>query len=218
MPESRVEQTYDKNITIAIPIVFAALASFIYALRLYARRISVTNFGIDDLLMGIGLLISFGATGSTVWTGFNGAGQPTPSLPKAESRRFNEGAWLLQKFWPTSLAFVKCSIIVFMQRLFRTNRKFFVASTILMVFISLWATSAVLVNIFQCLPVQYFYDKTIKGGHCIEGQTQFFETMGALSLIEDVAIMILPMPIIWKLQMDLRRKLALTIVLSMGSL
>lgn len=75
-----------------------------------------------------------------------------------------------------------------------------------------------MVNIFQCHPVQFFFDKSIRGGTCIKGQTQFFVTMGALSLIEDVAILIMPMPIIWSLNIHLRQRIALTLIFALGTM
>lgn len=74
-----------------------------------------------------------------------------------------------------------------------------------------------MVNIFQCWPVQYYYDKTLKGS-CMKHQTQFFETMGSLALIEDVFILCMPMPIVWRLQSPFRQKVAVTFIFSVGSL
>ena len=62
-----VNESYEKRITIAIPIVFSALATVVYLARLYARRMTAAKFGIDDVLMAVGLLLSFGATFSVVW-------------------------------------------------------------------------------------------------------------------------------------------------------
>lgn len=139
-------------------------------------------------------------------------------LPARSMLMDNQGKWIVQKFWPTSLAFVKCSIIVFMQRLFRPHKRFLIISYLLIIFVSLRETAAVLTNTFQCWPVQYFYNKTIKGGHCMKGQTKFYLAMGAMSLIEDVAILILPQPVIWQLHLDCRKKLGLAIVFSLGML
>lgn len=52
----------------------------------------------------------------------------------------------------------------------------------------------------------------------MKGQTKFYLAMGAMSLIEDVAILILPQPVIWQLHLDCRKKLGLAIVFSLGML
>ena len=109
MANTDADATYQKNITIAVPLVFAILSTLVYGVRLYARRTSAARIGVDDLLMGIGLLLSFGATAGVVSSkphrvmtrrclcnclysvaGFNGAGRPVLRLPKPERQRFNE--------------------------------------------------------------------------------------------------------------------------------
>jgi hypothetical protein len=59
---------YEKYVMTAAPIVFAILATLAYLLRLYARRISAVALWYDDLLMGIGLCISYGATVSVIFS------------------------------------------------------------------------------------------------------------------------------------------------------
>jgi hypothetical protein len=115
------------------------------------------------------------------------------------------------------MAFVKISIVVFLKRLLGSVRLYATISNCLIAFIAIWALTAVLVNTFQCKPVQYYYDKSLKG-HCMKGQVQFFQAMGSIALIEDVIILCLPIPIVWRLQITFRQKLALTVVFSLGGL
>ena len=68
MSNSESDETYQKSIVIAVPIVFAFLSTVVFVARLYARRFSASKFGIDDLLMAVGLLLSFGATTGVVWS------------------------------------------------------------------------------------------------------------------------------------------------------
>ncbi|GLA10021.1 hypothetical protein AnigIFM60653_001161 [Aspergillus niger] len=79
------------------------------------------------------------------------------------------------------------------------------------------ARNSLLVNIFQCRPVQYYYNKELRG-HCMSGQRQFFQTMGAISLIEDIIILCLPIPIIWGLHITFRQKFAVILLFSLGGL
>ena len=124
---------------------------------------------------------------------------------------------MIQKFWAPSMAFVKISIVVFIKRLFGSIRAYTIISYCLMVFIALWAITALLVNTFQCTPVQYYYDKDLDG-HCMKGQVKFFQTMGSIALIEDVIILCLPLPVFWNLKINARQKIALMIVFSLGGL
>lgn len=106
---------------------------------------------------------------------------------------------------------------MFLRRIMGPIGKFRSISTVLIGFIIARTTAALLVNIFQCWPVSHYY-KPYEPGHCIHGQNAFFETMGSLSLIEDVCILCLPMPWVWRLQVDLRKKIAIIGIFSMGGL
>ncbi|KAI9929526.1 hypothetical protein MW887_000999 [Aspergillus wentii] len=205
------ENRYWKNVLTIVPIVGAALATVAYGLRLYSRRFTTGGLKIEDLLMGIGLVISYCATAFVVDTAFNGVGLSVKSLPHDERQRIQF------KFWAPSMAFIKISIILFLKRLLGTLRPYTIISYCLIVFITLWAIAALLVNIFQCKPVQYYYNKDI-AGHCMPGQRQFFQAMGSIALVEDVIVLCLPIPVVWKLQITSRQKIAITIVFSLGGL
>ncbi|KAJ5497204.1 hypothetical protein N7463_009191, partial [Penicillium fimorum] len=209
--------TYWKNVLTIVPIVGAGVATIIYLLRLYCRRMKAVGFHLEDYLMGVGLILSYCVTAFVIVTAFNGVGLPLASLPKYERKHIQFGSWMIQKFWAPSMAFVKISIVVFIKRLFGSIRAYVVISYCLAGFIATWALAALLTNIFQCTPVQYYYNKDMKG-HCMAGQVQFFQTMGSIALIEDVIILCLPIPVFWKLQINNRQKIALILVFSLGGL
>ncbi|GIK04315.1 hypothetical protein Aspvir_008394 [Aspergillus viridinutans] len=211
------QNTYWKDVLTIVPIVGASVATVTYLLRLYSRRLTAAGFYLEDILMGIGLIISYCATAFVVETAFNGVGVPVKSLPHDERYRIQFGSWMIQKFWAPSMAFVKISIIVFLKRLLGSVRVYATISNCLIAFIAVWALTAVLVNTFQCTPVQYYYDKSLRG-HCMKGQVQFFQAMGSIALIEDVIILCLPIPIVWRLQITFRQKIALTVIFSLGGL
>ena len=69
---------YWKTVSIVVVLVFASLATLTYALRMYAARISSGRFKVEDYLMGIGLLLSYGATVATILSTFGMS--PTATL------------------------------------------------------------------------------------------------------------------------------------------
>lgn len=74
--------------------------------------------------------------------------------------------------------------------------------------------AVLIVNICQCHPVRYFYDKTIPG-QCID-QTAFYISTAALNLLTDVMVLSIPIIITARLHMPLRRKIAVCIILCLG--
>lgn len=52
----------------------------------------------------------------------------------------------------------------------------------------------------------------------MSGQTTLYTIIGVFSVVEDVLILCLPLPVIWRLQMHLREKIQLTCLFLMGCL
>lgn len=59
---------------------------------------------------------------------------------------------------------------------------------------------------FQCLPTQYFWDKSIKG-HCAINESQFFFGTILTHCVMDVVILALPVIEVGKLKLRLGQKL-----------
>ena len=115
------------------------------------------------------------------------------------------------------MACIKISIIFFLKSIFGTRPIVRRCLDVLSVIIAMWATAALFTNIFQCWPVSYYWNKNQKG-HCMSGQVQFFMAMGSLALVEDTVILLIPMPTVWTLKVNRRQKIAVTAILSLGSL
>ena len=69
---------------------------------------------------------------------------------------------------------------------------------------------------FYCIPAAHFWDPTVPG-KCIN-QVIFTTCASSSLMLTDVVLYLMPMPVIWKLQMTTRRKLELTIIFMLGGL
>ena len=70
---------------------------------------------------------------------------------------------------------------------------------------------------FQCNPIAFAWDKTIPNGKCIDFNMMCLTT-SILGVVTDFATLLLPLPILWKLQMHKKRKWGLTGVFLLGGL
>ena len=109
----------------------------------------------------------------------------------------------------------RLSILLLYRRVFITSR-FRMAVNILIVYVSMLGIVSFLLPTLRCIPVNYNWNKTIKG-HCVNPDIMF-KTLSSFSVITDVVMLILPLPIVWRLQISKRRKFALTGIFMMGGL
>lgn len=63
------ENPYWKNVLTIVPLISSALATVIYLLRLFARRLGVSSgWQVEDVFMGLAVLVSYGATVFVVYS------------------------------------------------------------------------------------------------------------------------------------------------------
>jgi hypothetical protein len=92
------------DVLTVVPIVSAVLATLIYLLRLYSRRLGGSGFMIEDALMGIGLLLSYGATIFVIYSQWILFFPPAITISNSKQRRSMELEDLPQVFLDGNLS------------------------------------------------------------------------------------------------------------------
>lgn len=115
-----------------------------------------------------------------------------------------------------AVAFPKLSILAMYLRIFTAP---FYRTVIYSVIYILVISSTILfmLMLFQCTPVNYFWDKTILGGKCHFDIEKLFLYASLPNIITDVIMLALPMPFIFRLNMTRKVKVGLGITLLTGS-
>ncbi|KAJ5618866.1 hypothetical protein N7510_002850 [Penicillium lagena] len=207
---------YWRAVLVVVPAVGAGVATIFFILRFYSRAFLIKHLDIGDLLMTFGLLFCYGVTISTILAAFNGVGQDIWSLERKTRGRASLLFWLAQLFWALSQVCIKLSLIVLLRQLLGATKKWHIATMGIIIFTVAWGTAFVLVNIFQCWPPQHFWLRVSVKGTCLSGQEAFFVSMSAISLAEDVLLLLLPIIIVWRLKLATRQKILLTGLFSIG--
>lgn len=133
--------------------------------------------------------------------------------PRLTIRQLN---WGYELCFGLSVTLTKISILFLYHRIFPVFL-FRNISTATGIFMTVWVIAYELTTIFSCVPVQYFWDKSIKHGKCIK-ETDYDYSMTAINIATDVLVLVLPVPWIWKLQMKPVRKYAVLCIFLLGGL
>ena len=117
--------------------------------------------------------------------------------------------------YDVGITLTKSSALFFYARVFTTNDKryrFALWGTQLLVLA--WIIAILIATVFLCIPVKksWLPDTT---GHCQDTQTLWLGS-AISSVIIDLMILVMPMPMLWKLQLKLSRKIFITGVLICG--
>lgn len=118
---------------------------------------------------------------------------------------------------------VQCSarlaILLLYQRVFDTGSTVWFSMLIKICFVLqvVGETIWLFVIIFECRPISSVWDKSITNPQCLNLAAIYLA--GAItSIVTDVILMILPMPMLWKLQMSRPKKLGIAMVFVVASL
>jgi hypothetical protein len=115
------------------------------------------------------------------------------------------------------LTFSKSSILFLYRRIF-TPRVFRRVTDVCIAIVLAWGLSITLATIFSCTPVDaiwtHFMWETPE--FCID-LIPFFDAVSITDAVTDLMILILPIPMIWKLQMPFKQKMALSGIFALGT-
>lgn len=96
-----------------------------------------------------------------------------------------------------------------------TARGFRIAAYCVIGYTLAWAVATWIVNLTVCAPIAYYYDRTIPGGKC-RNQAISGSINGGLSLLGDIFVLMLPIPSIWNLKINTRRKMGILGIFMLG--
>jgi hypothetical protein len=78
-----------------------------------------------------------------------------------------------------------------------------------------WAVFTILTGLVICHPLSMFWDLTSPGGHC-GNLTAAFSAGGVFDVLTDLFIFLLPIPMVWQLQVPRANKFALACIFALG--
>ena len=118
------------------------------------------------------------------------------------------------------ITMIKISILLFYRRIFPAETigaRYRLVWWIILVWSVLWSISVFFSATFQCLPSSYYWTKVTMKTHgtCLNITALLIST-AVLNIVTDVGILILPMPIVWRLQIQNPQKVAVSSIFLLG--
>ncbi|KAI4162877.1 MAG: hypothetical protein LQ342_003594 [Letrouitia transgressa] len=217
---------------VAVISFLMALATVAVLLRFSARSISVAKVGVDDYLIFVALLLTYGLNVTSFISIKSGTGKHMITLTldqittiiKASSLQSDIGNRLTnaqtdeatQVLFGCSITVIKISILFFYSRLF-PFRSFRVAAIITGGVEILWWIGLMLTAFLHCRPLAYYWDRSIPNGYCTNDNLIGY-TITSVNIVTDVIVLLMPLPWLWGLQLNLTKRLAIIGLFVLGSL
>lgn len=110
---------------------------------------------------------------------------------------------------------IKISILLFYQRIFATP-KFLLATRLLAVPIIAWGIAVILVQVFACNPIHGYWNTAVPS-KCID-PAAYYVGVAVPNILTDVILLCLPVRMVWRLQLQVGQKIAVSITFLTGAM
>ncbi|MCJ1405167.1 hypothetical protein MMC11_008393 [Xylographa trunciseda] len=219
---------------VTVGIILPVLDALAVALRFHTRRIQRLPLLTDDWLTIPALILSIGI-GATLIAGvhLHALGYPTPTIPGMSmlgSRSAltetnpvititSQIEWAVQLLSIPAFGLIKLSFLFFCRRLFCVTRKSLshIVIAVMIVAVAAWAVAFFSAFLFACKG-----DFAAWWGSLTDFITKCVDTLMLLyafaisDVITDVIVLLLPLPMIWQLQLPFARKIGISCVFLLG--
>ncbi|KAH7122366.1 hypothetical protein B0J11DRAFT_569185 [Dendryphion nanum] len=199
-----------------VTLTFTVIAGLAAVLRLFTRFAVVRKGGLEDALIALSAALSVGLAIETIAQVQNGLGKHIKELTPSDMVDSQKAFWASIWMYNLSLSTTKASILLLYLRIFQI-RKFRIVCGTMLGFVGLYGLWTFVGSIFLCFPINFFWDKTVQGGKCLDQQVIWF-TNSTVNIVQDVLILLLPMPVLRKLEIPTAQKKALMLVFALGGL
>ncbi|CAG8959621.1 hypothetical protein HYFRA_00001524 [Hymenoscyphus fraxineus] len=179
-------------------------------------RMSVVQ-GPDFYLMICALLVNLCMVAVCfTYVKLGGLGHHIEAVTPQEVVSFTKSKMALIYLYITAVTLPKLAILCLYLRLFKAKGYRYAAYGIAGFLVITLALAWVLASV-MCTPFAFNWDETIPGGKCLNKEL-LYALMSMPNIGTDIAMFILPLPVIWRLKMTRNQKIGLTITFLTGSM
>ncbi|KAI2866328.1 Rhodanese-like domain family protein [Aspergillus niger] len=197
----------------ATTVSVTVLAFVCVVLRVISRLERKQKLWWDDWMIIFSMLWNFIVVGFIFAMIHEGMGIHADKLPTSQIILIAKYLVVAEILYVFNLVWTKLSILLMYYRIFRFPyfKKWAYA---IGTFVILWVICITFLFIFICVPVQKLWYPSLPG-HCIS-QVGTWIANATSTIATDLIILFLPLPQVWKLQLRLSEKIALTVAFGLG--
>ncbi|KAG6362551.1 hypothetical protein INS49_007643 [Diaporthe citri] len=200
-------------------IALVAVATLSVLLRLGSRLVQDAGLRADDYLIIVALILCIGTCVVTVRMTGAGAGRHIWALRTEEVVETSLYLFALAIVYSLAAMAIKMSIILLYVRVFSTANTAFRRCIFAAEFLTMaLSVTFIVVILAACQPLQFFWTQYdgVSEGTCIS-TSSFFVAFSIFNVSVDVFLLVLPIPMVLKLHMSVRKKLIVCALTMLGT-
>ncbi|KAJ4287326.1 hypothetical protein N0V90_012724 [Kalmusia sp. IMI 367209] len=216
--------------SVCLPAAFLAVG-----LRLFSRRMTTVGFGKDDLAIIIALFFTSVFVATCIWgmvicillfaqrpvnhwgvVTVLGMGKQQILQNPNNTVIYVKMTMVAMILYNPAIFFTKLSILLMYQRLF-PMKIFHRICWAVGAFILAYSITSPMVTLLQCVPISANWDrKAAARAKCVDFASELI-ALSTINAVTDFVLLILPMPILWRLHVSLNKKIRLMVMFGLGN-
>ncbi|KAJ5100511.1 hypothetical protein N7456_006563 [Penicillium angulare] len=205
---------------IATAVVFMVLEIAFATIRWYAKRRQDVPIGLDDWFIWPALAVNIIlCIEGLILIPLAGVGQHLIAVEARSPEKliaWSKGVYACVWIWALAVALPKMAIMGFYLRFFKSTYERAITYTLMAITVATFLAIG-LTATFSCTPVSYQWEQSIPGakGKCID-VTVFYDWMSFPNIVTDAIMLVLPLPMIFRLHLSQRQKIGLACIFATG--
>ncbi|KAK5212539.1 hypothetical protein LTR41_001485 [Exophiala xenobiotica] len=205
--------------TSAVTIVITVLATLFVAARFYTRIWLVKSIKQDDWWILAAWVVAVGFSASICFAVKDGLGKHKDDIPDDVFATLRKAEYTFSILYNPALMLTKTSILIFFLSVMSRDADpiFKWCNWLTLVVVNAVGAALTFYNIFQCRPVAagWAYPRP-SDAKCTDIVTLYLSS-APVNIITDIALLILPMPILTRMRLPLKQKIILVLTFSAGA-
>ncbi|KAH6706285.1 hypothetical protein BKA61DRAFT_580541 [Leptodontidium sp. MPI-SDFR-AT-0119] len=200
--------------------IVSVLAVISVALRFWTRRIIKAGYKADDWWILVGLVFMLSTGGVLLYgvradpDGGQVINRDDPNFDFTPHTTYLKTSFIAATLYFSVVTSIKISILYMYRRIFPID-EFFLQSQIVGALVLVWWLVGTVLTIVSCLPVDRLWIGPSAGGYCFDFNI-YWMSMGAVELVIDSLLLILPVRMVLGLQLSRQQKVLVVGIFALG--
>ncbi|KAM7203882.1 hypothetical protein V8F33_001853 [Rhypophila sp. PSN 637] len=202
---------------VVVTTALTGLATLFVIARIYSRMISVGKIALDDWIIIISIVLGIWYVGMSGAAVHYGGGRHIMTLKPEDTTQVIKLTVISFVPGVTSFVLPKFGVVILLAKLLNPPRLHIIFMWIISVIYGLMTIAMLSLNFGQCTPAAAQWDMTVKGT-CMDRKivVNYAMTLGIVGAVYDFYLAAYPTFVLWGLQMNIKKKLALCSSLGFG--
>ncbi|PGH10707.1 hypothetical protein AJ79_05298 [Helicocarpus griseus UAMH5409] len=203
------------TVLIVTQIICIAFVTIFLGLRIYVRLAILKTFGREDWTCIVSWILCLGYCTTGIFMAKNGGGYDQWDIRKTALPGYLKTGYAATVIYMPMAFLVKLALLMIIARVFSPHKKAVIGIYVFLALLFGYYASGFVIKARPCDPVPAYW--LAANGDCLN-QATILMCDSIVSVVSDLIILFLPLPLVWSLQMETKKKLRVMAIMGAGGL